>query len=212
MLLPLASCVRPKFSASLINKEPSELKRLRQLASSDKCMNDNGSFNKCLKNNSIPSLDWVFMGEDRFSSSNPSIYYHYIANPRRMPFSDVVIFNYLGIIINQEFDDNYKIILHPPGYTHKFNCETFEYKVKEWDFYSNEFTQTWSKGGMIDLKTPNYRTFEKYKSSKHFLGFPRFPSDTPEVTKMLNESEEKSYRLKMQGVKNFNYICKKLIK
>ena len=63
ILFSVVSCGSPKNRVSLINKESNSLRNFRELVTSDSCISKDGSFDKCLESNSIPALDWIYMGE-----------------------------------------------------------------------------------------------------------------------------------------------------
>ena len=96
MLLSVVSCGSSKNRVSLLNNEPLIVKNLREFATSDSCISKDGSFDKCLESNSIPALDWIYLGETTFAGN----YYSYISNPRIIPSTNILVFNYLGIEVN----------------------------------------------------------------------------------------------------------------
>jgi len=100
ILFSVVSCGSPKNRASLINKEPNSLRNFRELVTSDSCISKDGSFDKCLESNSIPALDWIYMGESVNRSWSPgagsritSFTYRYISDPRKQSFTNTLVFN-----------------------------------------------------------------------------------------------------------------------
>ena len=210
ILFSVVSCGSPKNRVSLINKEPNSLRNFRELVTSDSCISKDGSFDKCLESNSIPALDWIYMGESVDRSWSPGagsritgFTYRYISEPRKQSFTNTLVFNSLGILKEK---DNYKIIgLKPAGTSFKFSCNTFKAKILS------------GSGNWYDYQFPRklYKNFEQYKRSSDFLPIPRspHPNNPPELVKYEDEVLEVDFfRARMQATKNFKFICRNLVK
>ena len=203
MLLSVVSCGSSKNRVSLINNEPNSLENLREFATSDSCMGDNISFDKCLNVNSIPALDWIYLGESNFAGN----YYTYISNPRIIPSTNILVFNYLGIEVNKENENDYKIFLEKPGFAKKFNCKTFEMKTRNVEL--GNYGEIWQS--FIIPKKP-IKNFEKYKKSIYFRPAPRHPDDLPHLSKQMDDIEKWFHEAGMKMAADYNYICKNLAK
>jgi len=201
ILFSVVSCGSPKNRVSLINKEPNSLRNFRELVTSDSCISKDGSFDKCLESNSIPALDWIYLGETTFGGN----YYSYISNPRIIPSTNILVFNYLGIEDNKRF--GYKIFLEKPGFAKKFNCKTFEMKSR--GMGPGNYSEIWRSA--IFPKKP-IKNFEEYKKSIYFKPAPRAPDDPPNVLHMMDELEKWMHEAGMKAVANYNYICRNLVK
>ena len=203
MLLSVVSCGGSKNRVSLLNNEPKLLENLREFATSDSCISKDGSFDKCLESNSIPALDWIYLGETNFAGN----YFSYISNPRIIPSTNILVFNYLGIEVNKENENDYKIFLEKPGFAKKFNCKTFEMKTRNVGI--GNYKELWHSY-IIPKKT--IKNFEEYKESRYFRPAPRHPDDPPNVSKQMDEVEKWLHEAGMKTAANFNYICKNLVK
>ena len=201
MLLSVVSCGGAKNRVSLLNNEPLIVKNLREFATSDSCISKDGSFDKCLESNSIPALDWIYMGESKFAGN----YYSYISNPRIIPSTNILVFNYLGIEDNKRI--GYKIFLEKPGFARKFNCKTFEMKYRR--IGPGNDSEIWRSA--IFPKKP-IKNFEEYKKSIYFRPAPRHPDDPPNVVHMMDLAEIWMHEAGMKAVANYNYICRNLVK
>ena len=210
ILFSVVSCGSPKNRVSLINKEPDSLRNFRELVTSDSCISKDGSFDKCLESNSIPALDWIYMGESVNRSWSPGagsriagFTYSYISAPRKQSFTNTLVFNSLLILKEK---DNYKIIgLKPAGTSFKFSCNTFKAKIlsESGNWYDFQFSRKL------------YNNFEQYKRSSDFWTIPRdpHPNDPPELVKYEDEVLEVDFfRFRMQQTKNHKFICKNLAK
>ena len=200
ILFSVVSCGSPKNRVSLINKEPNSLRNFRELVTSDSCISKDGSFDKCLESNSIPALDWIYMGESNFGGNN----YSYISNPRIIPSTNILVFNYLGIEDNKRI--GYKIFLEKPGFAKKFNCKTFEMKYRQ---IGSDYSEIWRSA--IFPKKP-IKNFEEYKKSIYFRPAPRAPDDPPNVLHMMDEAEKWMHKAGMKAAADYNYICRNLLK
>ena len=210
ILFSVVSCGSPKNRVSLINKEPNSLRNFRELVTSDSCISKNGSFDKCLERNSIPALDWIYMGESVSRSWSPGagsritgFNYYYISDPRKQSFTNTLVFNSLGILKEK---DNYKIIeLKPAGTSFKFSCNTFKAKIlsESGNWYDFQFSRKL------------YNNFEQYKRSSDFWTIPRdpHPNDPPGLVEFYKEELDVDiFRNRMRQTKNFKFICRNLVK
>lgn len=202
MLLSVVSCGSSKNRVSLLNNEPKFLENLREVATSDSCISKDGSFDKCLESNSIPALDWIYMGESKFAGN----YYSYISNPRIIPSTNILVFNYLGIEVNNK-RIGYKIFLEKPGFAKKFNCKTFEMKYRKIGL--GNYSEIWRSA--IFPKKP-IKNFEEYKKSIYFKPAPRAPDDSLNVLHMMDVAEKWMHEAGMKAVADYNFICKNLAK
>ena len=201
MLLSVVSCGGSKNRVSLLNNEPKLLENLREFATSDSCISKDGSFDKCLESNSIPALDWIYLGESTFAGN----YYSYISNPRIIPSTNILVFNYL--VIENNKSTGYKIRLEKPGFAKKFNCKTFEMKYR--GMGPENYSEIWRSA--IFPKKP-IKNFEEYKKSIYFRPAPRHPDDPPNVLHMMDEAEKWMHEAVMKAAAEYNYICKNLAK
>ena len=232
--LSLVSCGLPKDSVSRIYKEPKELERLRTSITSENCLKTAIDFDYCIKNNLMPKSDWIFMGTEnwKYKKHLPDrIHYWYISNPRRPPFSDDIVFNYLSIIIDKEFKNNYKLIYKEPGSHIKFNCRDLILKQRFWvqnlgDYFGDleeEWTesnlQEWGPNKIRLNNMPNYKTLDEFKKSKYYSPYPDnwYRENASEQEKKQRSQwwdidMYSTYKQLKITRKNYKYICDNLIK
>ncbi len=200
ILFSVVSCGSSKNRVSLLNNEPLIAKNIREFATSDSCISKDGSFDKCIESNSIPALDWIYMGESNFAGNN----YSYISNPRIIPSTNILVFNYL--VIENNKSTGYKIRLEKPGFAKKFNCKTFEMKYRR---IGSDYSEIWRSA--IFPKKP-IKNFEDYKKSIYFKPVPRAPDDPPNVLHMMDVAEKWMNEVGMKTAADYNYICRNLVK